>query len=186
MTEPGEHHVTTLRKCSCQHPRCSGLLCRHQFALYNLLFMSGLSLDDIHGQLFHIKQTIATVWLKDSHTDEGLAERELAFRRALLHQVPRGGVDGEGAPQRVHFTQSELVRYGINQARPTFEMCIGETEMNLFLAYINDYNKSRRPTGTRTRASAFAPRAARRVSCTPIALRRHEPTRAAGRARRAR
>ena len=128
-----------------------------------------MPLDDILGQQFDIKTTIASVWLASSQTDEGLAERALAFRRALLHQVPRGGADGGGA-QRVRFTQSELVRYAINQARPVFETCLGETEMNLFLADINDYNKSRRPTGTRARARALscAAQLTRYVSRIPI------------------
>lgn len=94
----------------------------------------------------------------------------------------------------MRFTQSELVRYAINQARPVFESCIGETEINLFLAYINDYNKSRRPAGTRARAREYVCARAplrgtahtARLARTHRVLRRHEPTREEGRARRAR
>lgn len=150
-----------------------------------------VALDDIHGQLFNIKQTIATVWLKESHTDEGINERELACRRAVLRQPPRGGADGAGASQpRATYTQSELVRYGINQARPVFESCIGEAQMNQFIAYIHEY-KNHRPKGARARR-ARARRATRRTPHTAhlarirCALRRHERARAAGGARRAR
>lgn len=74
----------------------------------------------------------------------------------------------------MRFTQSELVRYALNQVRPVFESCVGETEIYLFFAYTHDYNSSRRPAGTRARAITFAraPDGAahltRRVSREPI------------------
>lgn len=48
MDAPGGRHITTLRECSCQQPCCSGLPCRHQLAVWNLLCTArGLGLRDI-------------------------------------------------------------------------------------------------------------------------------------------
>jgi hypothetical protein len=66
-SQQAETHLTSLRKCTCQYPGCSGLLCRHQLALWNKLTTAGKSIDaDIHSIAFNVKDLIAHVWLKDS------------------------------------------------------------------------------------------------------------------------
>ena len=156
--EVRQRHRTSLRDCSCQLPKCSGLLCRHQLAVWSKLTSSGLSIaNDIHSLAFHVKQTIAPVWLKDSHEKGAIDELVLSWRRKVLRlHSSRASADADTS-RPVSFTATELTRYALNQIRPIAELhSTSEANINLFIAHAIEYNELN-PVGVRSPAARSLP-----------------------------
>jgi hypothetical protein len=62
--QQAETHYTSLKECTCQLPGCSGLFCRHQIAVWNVLTTAGKDIDsDIHSLAFNAKSLVADIWL---------------------------------------------------------------------------------------------------------------------------
>lgn len=134
-----QRHRTSLRDCSCQLPKlpkCSGLLCRHQLAVWSKLTSSGLSIaNDIHSLAFHVKQTIAPVWLKDSHEKGAIDGLVLSWRRNLLRLNSSRASADANTSRPVSLTASELTRYALDQIRPIVEPhSTSEANINLFIS----------------------------------------------------
>mmetsp|Transcript_9211 Transcript_9211/g.21529 ORF Transcript_9211/g.21529 Transcript_9211/m.21529 type:complete len:145 (+) Transcript_9211:1426-1860(+) len=142
-------HLTSLRKCTCQYPGCSGLLCRHQLALWKKLTTAGKSIDaDIHSIGYNVKDRIAPIWLKDSDK----AEVSRAWRRKVLELNQRNAEVGSGTGRAQRWTTSELTQYAIAQVRPIAEgFATSEEEINKFLAHVVIY-KTLNPNGSSKRA----------------------------------
>ena len=60
-------HEVTISSCTCQLPSCSGLPCRHQLAVYQMLLSAGT--EDVGSLTAFVTTQVAPIWLANSHTD---------------------------------------------------------------------------------------------------------------------
>jgi hypothetical protein len=125
-----ETFITSLLDCSCQLPRCSGLPCRHQIAIWNRL-TAGATLQQIN--YFNVvKLTIAELWLKSNNVEEAVRAHRLDLLRRNCMSREDGGSSSGAKP-----TKAELVQYAFKQMRPFVEaMATSEDNINQMISHI--------------------------------------------------